>query len=69
MERIMDTETSFGRWLRRRRGVLDLTQQELARRAGCSVGTIRKIEADQRCPSEEIANRLADCLGSQPQTT
>jgi LuxR family transcriptional regulator, maltose regulon positive regulatory protein len=59
----MDTETSFGHWLRQRRGVLDLTQEELARRARCSVGTIRKIEADQRRPSEAIANRLADLLG------
>src|SRR6266498_1454735 len=63
MEWIMDTKTSFGRWLRQRRRVLDLTQQELARQARCSVGTIRKIEVDQRRPSKAIANRLADCLG------
>src|SRR5215216_5218263 len=59
----MDTETSFGRWLRQRRRVLDLTQQELASWAHCSVGTIRKIEADERRPSKAIANHLADCLG------
>jgi LuxR family transcriptional regulator, maltose regulon positive regulatory protein len=59
----MDTETSFGRWLRQRRRVLDLTQQELAKRARCSVGTIRKIEADERRPSKAIASHLADCLG------
>jgi len=63
MESIRDTETSFGCWLRQRRHVLNLTQQELAKRVRCSVGTIRKIEADQRHPSEAIANRLADCLG------
>ena len=59
----MDTETSFGRWLRQRRRVLDLTQQELAKLARCSVGTIRKIEVDERRPSKAIANHLADCLG------
>jgi LuxR family transcriptional regulator, maltose regulon positive regulatory protein len=59
----MDAETSFGRWLRSRRRVLDLTQEELARQAHCSVATIRKIEADERRPSKAIANRLADCLG------
>src|SRR5262249_40796212 len=60
---IMDAETSFGRWLQQRRRLLDLTQEELARRAQCSVGTIRKIEADERRPSKVIAYRLADCLG------
>src|SRR4029453_7615031 len=58
----MDAETSFGRWLQQRRRVLDLTQEELARQAHCSVATIRKIEADERRPSKSIANRLADCL-------
>ncbi|HET9222398.1 MAG TPA: helix-turn-helix domain-containing protein, partial [Roseiflexaceae bacterium] len=58
----MELETSFGRWLRARRRALDLTQDELARRVGCSVFTIRKIEADERRPSRQIAERLADSL-------
>ncbi len=58
----MDMEASFGRWLRARRRALDLTQDDLARRAGCSVVTIRKIEADERRPSRQIAERLADGL-------
>ena len=33
----MDLDTSFGRWLRQRRRALDLTQDDLARRAGCAV--------------------------------
>jgi predicted transcriptional regulator len=41
-----DTTLSFGYWVRRRRRALDLTQKELARRAWCSVATIKKIEAD-----------------------
>ena len=46
----------------RTRRALDLTQDDLARQVGCSVVTIRKIEADERRPSRQIAERLADCL-------
>jgi predicted ATPase/DNA-binding XRE family transcriptional regulator len=62
----MDLDTSFGRWLRARRRALDLTQDDLARRVGCSVVTIRKLEADERRPSRQIAERLADCLKIAP---
>src|SRR5262245_49293346 len=58
----MDTSTSFGYWLRRRRKALDLTQAELAQRVGCVVTTIKKIEADERRPSKQLAERLADIL-------
>src|SRR5689334_7304644 len=58
----MDMHTSFGRWLRARRRALDLTQDDLARRVGCSVVTIRKIEADERRPSRQITERLVDSL-------
>ena len=58
----MDIETSFGRWLHARRRALDLTQDDLAQQVGCSVVTIRKIEADERRPSRQIAERLAACL-------
>src|SRR6476646_10863502 len=58
----MDLETSFGRWLRARRRALDLTQDDLARQIACSVVTIRKLEADERRPSRQIAERLADAL-------
>src|SRR5579859_2848444 len=53
---------SFGNWLRQRRKALDLTQFDLADQVGCSVVTIRKIEADERRPSKQIAERLADVL-------
>ena len=58
----MDEAATFGQWLRRRRRRLDLTQAELARRAGCSEITIRKIEADERMPSRQVAALLAACL-------
>jgi predicted ATPase/class 3 adenylate cyclase len=58
----MDGNASFGYWVRRQRKALDLTQAELAQRVGCAEGTIRRIEADARRPSRQMAARLADCL-------
>lgn len=53
---------SFGEWVRRRRKALDLTQDALARQVGCALSMIRKIEADERRPSRQIAELLADAL-------
>lgn len=58
----MNLEGSFGNWLRQRRKALDLTQADLAEQVGCSVMTVRKIEADHRRPSKQIAERMADTL-------
>jgi len=52
-------ESTFGSWLKDRRKVLDLTQDELARRVGCSPMLVRKIEADERRPSKQIAELLS----------
>jgi predicted ATPase/transcriptional regulator with XRE-family HTH domain len=62
---VVTVETSFGRWLQRRRKALDLTQEELAQRVGCAAETLRKIEADVRRPSRQIAERLAQALEIQ----
>jgi predicted ATPase/transcriptional regulator with XRE-family HTH domain len=53
---------SFGEWVRRRRKALDLTQDALARQVGCALSMVRKIEADERRPSRQIAELLADAL-------
>lgn len=53
---------SFGAWLRRRRKALALTQAQVAERAGCTAATIRKIEADVRKPSWQLADLLATAL-------
>src|SRR5262245_61014977 len=58
----MHEHASFGAWIQRRRRALDLTQAELAERVGCALGTVRKIELDERRPSKQIAARLADQL-------
>jgi transcriptional regulator with XRE-family HTH domain len=39
-----------------------LTQEQLAQQAGCAVGTIKKLEGDDRRPSRQMAERLADLL-------
>jgi predicted ATPase/DNA-binding XRE family transcriptional regulator len=59
----METTISFGYWIRRQRKALDLTQQILADRVGCSLAAIKKIESDERRPSRQIAERLAEVLG------
>jgi predicted ATPase/transcriptional regulator with XRE-family HTH domain len=55
----MDELGPFGSWLKRRRRELDLTQAELAQRVGCSEAAIRKIEAEERKPSQQLAGLLA----------
>jgi predicted ATPase/DNA-binding XRE family transcriptional regulator len=53
---------SFGDWLKVRRKALDLTQEELAERAGCSIFALRKIESGERRPSKQLAGLLAIAL-------
>ena len=63
-------EHSFGYWLRLRRKALDLTQDALAERVGCSVGMIRKIESEERRPSAQIVERFAEIFSiSQAEQT
>ncbi|MCL4300543.1 MAG: helix-turn-helix transcriptional regulator [Anaerolineae bacterium] len=58
----MENTVSFGYWVRRQRKALDLTQAHLARQVGCAAVTIKKIERDERRPSRQMAERLADSL-------
>src|SRR5262245_61335848 len=61
------TETfSFGEWVRLRRKAQDMAQRELAAQAACAVATIKKIEADERRPSVELAHLLAKALRLPP---
>jgi transcriptional regulator with XRE-family HTH domain len=59
-------EYSFGNWVKHRRKALNLTQQELSQRVGCSVSLIFKIESDERRPSRQIAKLLAEHLEISP---
>ncbi len=62
----MEVRDSFGAWVIQRRKALDLTREQLARRVGCSVPGLRKIECDERRPSQQMAELLADCLQIPP---
>jgi non-specific serine/threonine protein kinase len=58
--------SSAGRWLKARRKQLDLTQEALAERVGCSPDTVRKIEAGKQRPSQQLAGLLLTELGVPP---
>jgi predicted ATPase/DNA-binding XRE family transcriptional regulator len=51
---------SFGYWLKLKRKALDLTREELAKQVGYSAATIRKIEDEERRPSAQVVERLAE---------
>jgi transcriptional regulator with XRE-family HTH domain len=55
----MDT---FGEWLHEQRSLRRLTREEFAKRVGCSVSALRKIEYGERRPSKQIAELMANCL-------
>jgi non-specific serine/threonine protein kinase len=62
----MQEQHSFGYWLRLKRKALDLTREALANRVGCSVSTIRKLEDEERRPSAQIAELLAEIFKIPP---
>jgi predicted ATPase/Tfp pilus assembly protein PilF/DNA-binding XRE family transcriptional regulator len=63
----MERSYSFGYWVMRRRKAFGLTQEALAGLVGCSLSSIRKIETDERRPSEQIAELLAQRLDIPPE--
>jgi predicted ATPase/DNA-binding XRE family transcriptional regulator len=60
------TEVSFGEWLKRRRKGMGLTQQQLAAQIHCSTVMLKKIEAEERRPSAQIVERLAEIFDIPP---
>src|SRR4051812_28336284 len=59
----MEREHSFAHWVKQRRKVLDLTQDDVAQLVGCAVVTIQKIEEERRRPSKQVVELLAKHLG------
>jgi predicted ATPase/DNA-binding XRE family transcriptional regulator len=53
-------EVSFGEWLKRQRGAKDWTQRQLAQKLNCSFSALRKMEAEERHPSMQVAERLIE---------
>ena len=64
-----DDIISFGEWAQKRREFLGLTRVKLANLVGCSPITIKKIERDERRPSVQIAELLAEHLQLPPTHT
>jgi predicted ATPase/transcriptional regulator with XRE-family HTH domain len=62
----MEVKDSFGAWVIQQRKTLDLTREQLAQGVGCSVSGLRKIESDERRPSQQMAELLANCLQIPP---
>ena len=58
----MDKIISFGYWVQQRRLALNMTRPDLAQQVHCSPSTIKKIERDERRPSPQIADLLAESL-------
>lgn len=62
----MAETVTFGPWLKQRRRLLGLTQEDLARRALCSLSTLRKIETGDLIPSKELAQLIAVAIAVPP---
>ena len=55
----METKLFFGEWLRQQRKDVGLTQNQMALRLNCSLIYLRKLEAGERRPSEQMMEQLA----------
>lgn len=62
----MKATTTFGHWVKQSRRVAGMTQAHLALLMACSVETIKKIEANKRRPSLQMAELLAYHLKIEP---
>lgn len=62
----MNAIYSFGEWIKQRRTHLRFTQRAIAEQVFCSTAMIKKIEADERQPSAELAELLAEALQVPP---
>ena len=60
-------DLSFGRWVRRRRKALDLTQAELAKVFGVAQGTVSKIMTGARSITVDHAKRASRYFKMAPE--
>ena len=58
--------TSFGNQMKNIRWVLDISQEELARRAGLQVSAISHFETGRRDPSLKNIRKICKGLGCSP---
>jgi transcriptional regulator with XRE-family HTH domain len=54
---------TIGEAIKERRGILNITQRELAEIAGVGINTLTKIERGEANPSLGVLGRILDALG------
>ena len=59
----MQSDISFGVWLRRQRRALDLSRRAFANQVGCAEVTLRRIEVGTLKPSKELASIIIEKIG------
>jgi transcriptional regulator with XRE-family HTH domain len=52
--------------LRAVREILELSQEELAKKVGCSTSMIQQIELGKKKPSKDLAFKIQDATGIDP---
>jgi transcriptional regulator with XRE-family HTH domain len=55
---------TLGEYIRELREKIDISVRELARQVNVSAAFLSDVELGRRHPSDEVMERLADCLGS-----
>lgn len=60
MEGTLAELSSFGEWLKRQRKAGGWTQEQLALQISCSTSALKKFETEERRPSAQIVERLAE---------
>jgi predicted ATPase/DNA-binding XRE family transcriptional regulator len=60
-------EITFGGWLKRQRNAAGWTQEQLARQIHCSTSALRKFESEERRPSAEVVEQLAEIFNIPPE--
>lgn len=63
---IQMNEDTFPEWLKRQRKAKGYTQEQLAQLMSCSTIALRKMEAGERRPSEQVVARFAEIFGISP---
>ena len=55
----------IGKNIKKRRGILKITQKDLAEMSGVALRTVRMVESSRGNPSLKVLNRIAVVLGME----
>ena len=67
MTKPMTKDERIGRRIKVRRALLDISQADLARRAGIAQSYVSMIEAGERPLTADVLNRVAEVLECRPE--